>query len=104
MTRSQDAFVAANRFGLGAGPGELAGIAGDLRGWLESQLDQPVTPPQPLNGLPSAASQVADFLRARRQQRDLEAMVREDFVQTYLEKRVFPDSAAVRPLDGSVRT
>src|ERR1700680_4397996 len=30
--------IAANRFGLGARPGELAGIANDGRDWLRAQL------------------------------------------------------------------
>ncbi len=35
------AAIAANRFGLGARPGELDNIAGDPRGWLTSQLTGP---------------------------------------------------------------
>ncbi|MED5371609.1 MAG: DUF1800 domain-containing protein [Myxococcota bacterium] len=35
---STAAAIAANRFGLGARPGELARIATDPRGWLEAQL------------------------------------------------------------------
>ena len=34
----QDAAIAANRFGLGARPGDLERIAGDPRGWLRAQL------------------------------------------------------------------
>ena len=30
--------IAANRFGLGARPGELAAIGSDPTGWLEAQL------------------------------------------------------------------
>jgi uncharacterized protein (DUF1800 family) len=41
------AVLAANRFGLGARPGELAAIGGDPRGWLKAQLS-------PRNGLPAA--------------------------------------------------
>src|SRR5688572_13987100 len=33
------ATIAANRFGLGARPGELDQIGADARGWLERQLD-----------------------------------------------------------------
>ena len=39
MTRLREAFIAANRFGLGARPGQLPTLASDPRGWLESQLD-----------------------------------------------------------------
>jgi uncharacterized protein (DUF1800 family) len=37
-TANSAAAIAANRFGLGARPGELAHIGGDARGWLELQL------------------------------------------------------------------
>ncbi len=33
-----NAAIAANRFGLGARPGELARIGADARGWLGEQL------------------------------------------------------------------
>ena len=33
-----DAAIAANRFGLGAKPGDLSSIGSDPRGWLEVQL------------------------------------------------------------------
>ena len=32
------ASIAANRFGFGTGPGELAAVAQDPRGWLQQQL------------------------------------------------------------------
>ena len=38
MRESLTSAIAANRFGLGARPGELAAIAGDGRDWLEAQL------------------------------------------------------------------
>lgn len=45
--RSVDAFIALNRFGLGAGPGGDAPLGGDPRGWLVSQLagGVPAAPP-----------------------------------------------------------
>jgi uncharacterized protein (DUF1800 family) len=52
MTISSAAAIAANRFGLGARPGELAGM-GDARGWLSAQLRS--APPAPGNaGLKSS--------------------------------------------------
>lgn len=36
-----DAAVAANRFGLGARPGEIRAAGSDARGWLKAQLDGP---------------------------------------------------------------
>src|SRR4029077_15964085 len=38
MTRPVSAFIAANRFGLGAAPGELAAASIDPKAWLKSQL------------------------------------------------------------------
>lgn len=51
MTR-QTAVSATNRFGLGARPGELAGLA-DPQGWLLAQL-HPGAPPAALAGLPTS--------------------------------------------------
>ncbi len=36
-----DSVIAVNRFGLGAGPGELAAAAADPRGWLAKQAGEP---------------------------------------------------------------
>src|ERR1700709_430515 len=46
MTASIDAVIAANRFGLGARPGELLSIQSDPRGWLKAQVQgaRPVPP------------------------------------------------------------
>jgi uncharacterized protein (DUF1800 family) len=41
MLESTASAIAANRFGLGARPGELALIGGDARGWLRAQLRAP---------------------------------------------------------------
>ena len=38
---NRDAVIAVNRFGLGAGPGELAAAGADPRGWLARQAGQP---------------------------------------------------------------
>ena len=57
----QDAAIAANRFGLGARPGELSRIAGDPRGWLRAQLTPEPALPAPLAALPSTAEDEAAF-------------------------------------------
>ena len=56
-----DAAIAANRFGLGARPGELKSIAGDPRGWLKSQLNPEPSLPAPLAVLPTTLAASADF-------------------------------------------
>jgi uncharacterized protein (DUF1800 family) len=57
----QDAAIAANRFGLGARPGELARIQADPRGWLRAQLAPEAALPAPLAALPSTAEDEAAF-------------------------------------------
>jgi uncharacterized protein (DUF1800 family) len=69
----QDRFapaIAANRFGLGARPGELARIAGDPRGWLADQLKGPA-PQVTEAGLRPSADILAESIELRRDQRDL---------------------------------
>jgi uncharacterized protein (DUF1800 family) len=58
--------IAANRFGLGARPGELAAIGDDARGWLRAQL---LAPPPLLASaqLRSSAQILADALELRRE-------------------------------------
>ena len=58
-----DAAIAANRFGLGARPGELRAIAGDPRGWLKAQIAPETAPPAPLAALPSTEAATGAFNR-----------------------------------------
>jgi uncharacterized protein (DUF1800 family) len=60
-----DAVIAANRFGLGARPGELATIAADPRGWLHDQLAGAVPRPAALASRPAASDRARDFMEAR---------------------------------------
>ena len=79
---NKDTVVAANRFGLGARPGELEHIGEDPRGWLKSQIDQtPQLPSQLATLKPSDAVLRAFFAvrEARKDKRD--AAARGDPVQ-----------------------
>ncbi|MEQ5820619.1 DUF1800 domain-containing protein [Halomonas sp. SCS19] len=62
------AEIAANRFGLGAGPGELAEIAKDPQGWVLAQIDEAERAPliEPLAALPSTITYLERFDRFRR--------------------------------------
>ena len=62
------AEIAANRFGLGAGPGELAEIAKDPQGWVLAQIDEAERAPliDPLAALPSTITYLERFDRFRR--------------------------------------
>lgn len=64
---SREAISAVNRFGLGARPGELAGV-GDARGWLGGQLRSDAS--AGFSGLPSSLDYLrreAEYLQQRRQ-------------------------------------
>lgn len=72
----QQAATAANRFGLGARPGELAAAAGDPRGWLLAQLRADPRAPSVFAGLPASADYLSreygfqrDRIMERRTQR-----------------------------------
>jgi uncharacterized protein (DUF1800 family) len=67
-----DAVIAANRFGLGARPGDLDRIAPDPRRWLLGQLDGSRRPPAPLEDLPHSSAvltAVQNLRRGERQQK-----------------------------------
>jgi uncharacterized protein (DUF1800 family) len=55
------AAIAANRFGLGARPGDLKVIAGDPQGWLLAQLTPERELPAPLAALPTTGDDLAAF-------------------------------------------
>ena len=63
----QDAAIAANRFGLGARPGDAAAMGSDPQGWLAAQLD-PIRP-APATGRAESARVLAEVreLRVARQ-------------------------------------
>jgi uncharacterized protein (DUF1800 family) len=57
MTRAP--IIAANRFGLGARPGELAAIGADPMGWLKAQLSPTQAIPAPIAALSGTAARLA---------------------------------------------
>ena len=65
MDKGLTSAIAANRFGLGARPGELAAIGGSGRDWLRAQLDGPA-PEIAADGLQSSASILAQVYDLRR--------------------------------------
>jgi uncharacterized protein (DUF1800 family) len=69
MPNTAEPAIAANRFGLGAGPGELAGIGSDARGWLEKQLAG--APPKLSDaGLRPSHEILAEAMELRRERRE----------------------------------
>ncbi len=65
-----DAFIAANRFGLGAGAGEVGDIGADPRGWLLAQLKGSEASPRALAGLASSREIFVALARFREQRRN----------------------------------
>lgn len=55
---SNSPFIAANKFGLGMQPGELAEISPDPKGWLLAQLDTAHKVPARFQNLPTAAQAI----------------------------------------------
>ncbi len=69
MRESAAPAIAANRYGLGARPGDLTAIRHDPRGWLSAQLDgRPPLIEDPV--LRSSADILAETFRLRRERRD----------------------------------
>jgi uncharacterized protein (DUF1800 family) len=68
VTVGTAAAIAANRFGLGARPGELAAIGSDARGWLKAQLrgGAPLLTAVDLPGTPQILSGLEPLLAERR--------------------------------------
>ena len=64
---TKDAAIAANRFGLGARPGDARVIGSDAQGWLKKQLEHP--PSSPPTGAPESARVLGEVreLRVARQ-------------------------------------
>ena len=60
---TQDAVVAANRFGYGASPDQVETIATDPRGWVKQQIVAERSLPAPLAALPSTFDDQLAFFR-----------------------------------------
>ena len=62
--------IAANRFGLGARPGDFASIDGNPRSWLIDQLQGPSRKPGELRQLPETSELLVEARGIRRMQRE----------------------------------
>jgi uncharacterized protein (DUF1800 family) len=70
---SIEAAIAANRFGLGARPGEIAAIGSDSRGWLAAQVQGSRPVPSDLQALADSASAFKAYAQARKERRERSA-------------------------------
>ncbi|NKB47789.1 MAG: DUF1800 family protein [Alphaproteobacteria bacterium] len=94
---SSDAFIAANRFGLGPRPGELAAIGKDPRGWIGEQISIVNQVPPELRNQPSSASLIRGIHEARMQgPENLKKMARKGFRKTMLTEIVARTQAQIR--------
>ena len=93
------AFIAANRFGLGPRPRELAWVDGDPRGWVAAQIT-------PGAGLDRRALFDGRDVRPDNDYRGLfKGLLHEHMGvgETALEEKIFPESRPAAPMLGLVR-
>jgi len=92
---AHEAFVAVNRFGLGARRGELADASADPRGWVRQQLSAPPTVPAALAAMRPSREAIAELLEFRRQfKKDRDTDRQKEFRQQT--RRAFVDEAGAR--------
>jgi uncharacterized protein (DUF1800 family) len=65
-----DAVTAANRFGLGARPGEIERARSDPRGWLQQQITGSRTQPDDIRRLPTSAEIFKTYSELQRERND----------------------------------
>jgi uncharacterized protein (DUF1800 family) len=73
-----ESAIAANRFGLGARPGDLAAIEPRPREWLLDQIAGPSRLPADIRDLPDSSAVLADVDKLRREQRDMRRDAKND--------------------------
>ena len=82
-----DAYLAANRFGLGGRQQDLADMGSDPRGWLRQQLATPSALPPPLAGLPGSAENLLKFYDAQRiNAAEIQKLFRTEYKQTLFQE------------------
>ena len=83
----KDTAIAANRFGLGARPGDLETIDKDPKGWLLDQLEGPSRLAGDIRDLPASADVLVEVRDLRRSQREMSDPANDapapDIVQKY---------------------
>mgnify|MGYP001814131209 FL=1 len=83
----KETAIAANRFGLGASPGELEKVASNPQAWLLDQLQGPSRPSRDIRDLPDSAKVLVEIQNLRREQREMRDFAEDepapDIVQKY---------------------
>lgn len=78
-----ETVIAANRFGLGARPGELSRIDSNPRGWLLDQLQGPSRLPEEIRELPDTATVLLEVQEVRQAKRSETNQPSPDVVQKF---------------------
>src|SRR5215470_5579228 len=86
MTAKQEAFIALNRFGLGAAAGDLERVARDPRGWLTDQLARPAGLPPELGGFAPGSDHARDLVNAIQDKSVLKEQFRKEARALYLQE------------------
>jgi uncharacterized protein (DUF1800 family) len=92
-----DACIAANRFGLGASPGQLAAIGGDPKAWLLGQLNQSQAALIARSDLASSAQAFRTFLEYTQTRRDEQRMAQSPMPQDMAQDRAEEMRARLDP-------
>jgi len=80
-----DNAIAANRFGLGAKPGDLESIGDEPKGWLLAQIDAPAEQHDVFNSLPHSSATLREVQELRRDKSEqFGKMVREHYTRQVL--------------------
>ena len=103
---TKNAVIAANRFGLGARPGDLSMIGGSAESWLMDQLQGPSRLPADIRGLPNSASVLVEVQDVRRERREMRRVndPDADVVKAYgkLVRRHYVEQTSARYLSAAV--
>lgn len=73
-----EATIAANRFGLGARPGDLAAIEPDPQAWLLKQITGPSRLAADIRDLPESSTVLSEVEQLRREQRNIRQAAADD--------------------------
>jgi uncharacterized protein (DUF1800 family) len=96
---TRNAVIAANRFGLGARPGDLDPVARNPEAWLMDQLQGPSKLDREILNLPGSADVLVEVQDVRRDQRDMKKKGKaDDIVEKYgrIVRRHYVEQTAAR--------
>ncbi|HKE94005.1 MAG TPA: DUF1800 domain-containing protein, partial [Povalibacter sp.] len=97
------AAIAANRFGLGARPGEIADIGSDPHGWLKQQITRPVAIPAPIKDLPTSAKAIESYQGLQEALRAARRKARQQQQKASEEKTPAQQDDAAKPVFENIR-